>query len=343
MKAHATAPDTEKPAAPAHELHDRGHGRHARKPTDVPKIGWLDILLRTQRQIAANNLSIVAAGVAFYAFVAVVPALAALISIYGLVSNPAQVAQQIETLAQVLPGEVLPLLREQMARITANNQAAGISALISFAVALYGSANATKALMRGLNIAYDEEERRNMFKLFGLAFLLTIGGIVGVLIAISLVAFLPVVLRHLHITSGAETLISFARWPILLGFAMFGLAVMYRYGPCREDARWRWVSWGAAVATVLWLIASGAFSLYVSEFASYDKTYGPLGSVVIFLMWLFISAFVVLLGAELNAEMERQTLQDTTTGPEKPLGQRGAKAADTVGPTRESLRPAKKK
>ena len=176
-----------------------------------------------------------------------------------------------------------------------------------------------------------------------MAFVLTIGGIIGVLMAVGLVAVLPTVLEHLHITAAAETLLNVLRWPVLLIFSVTGLAVMYRYGPCRNAARWNWVSWGAGVATLLWLLASGAFSLYVSKFASYDKTYGPLGSVVIFLMWLYISAFVVLLGAEMNAEMERQTIRDTTEGSEKPLGQRHAQAADTVGPSREALRPEKKK
>lgn len=333
----------EKPSASSHEAHEPGRGRHAEKPSELPKAGWLDVLARTKQQISEDNLSIVAAGVAFYAFVAVVPALAATIAIYGLVSDPAQVAQHFESLARVLPGEVLPLLREQMERIASNDQAAGIGAIVGFALALYSSANATKALISGLNIAYDEQEQRGFFKLSLIAFVLTIGGILGGLIAIGLVAVLPGMLEHLPIGGGAEILLNVLRWPLLFVFALAGLAVMYRFGPCRNDARWRWVSWGAATATLLWLVASGAFSLYVSQFASYDKTYGPLGSVVIFLMWLYLSAFVVLLGAEMNSELERQTVKDTTRGAEKPLGQRDAQSADTVGPARKSLRPKKKK
>ena len=344
MASPAPTTDTpEKPLASARDAHERGRGRHAAKPSDVPPTGWLDILARTKQQISEDNLSIVAAGVAFYAFVAVVPALAATIAIYGLISDPSQVARHIESLARVLPGEVLPLLREQMTRIAGNSQAAGIGAIVGFAFALYSSANAIKALISGLNIAYDEEEKRGFFKLSLIAFVLTIGGIFGVLFAVTLVAVLPGLLQHLPIGSAAETVLNVLRWPLLFVFALAGLAVMYRFGPCRNDARWRWVSWGAATATLLWLVASGAFSLYVSKFASYDKTYGPLGSVVIFLMWLYLSAFVVLLGAEMNSEMERQTLKDTTKGGEKPLGERGAQSADTVGPSRESLRPEKKK
>jgi membrane protein len=333
----------EKPQAQPHELHERGRGRHAHKPTEIPGKGWLDVLTRTKQQISEDNLSVVAAGVAFYGFVAMVPALAAIIAIYGLVSDPSQVAKQIESLATVLPGEVLPLLREQMLRITSNQGAAGWSALIGFALALYSSANATKALITGLNIAYDETERRSFFKLTLIAFILTIGAIVGAVFAVGLVAVMPSVLERMHITSGVEMLLNIARWPLLIGGFMASLAVMYRFGPCRHDAKWSWVSPGAIVATILWVLGSGAFSLYVSRFASYDKTYGPLGTVVIFLMWLYLSAFVVLLGAEFNSEMERQTKKDTTEGTPKPLGQRGANSADTVGPSRDELREEKKK
>jgi membrane protein len=333
----------EKPVATPEDAHEAGRGRNARSPADVPKAGWLDILARTKQQLGEDNLTIVAAGVAFYGFVAVVPALAATVAIYGLMADPSQVADQITALATVLPGETLPLLRDQMLRITSNDDAAGIGAVVGLLIAIYSSANATKALISGLNIAYDETEKRNFFKLSGIAIVLTIGGIIAAALAIALVAVLPSVLARLHITQGVELMLNIVRWPLLVGGYMASLAVLYRYGPCRNDAQWKWVSPGALVAAVLWLIGSGAFSLYVAKFASYDKTYGPLGAVVVFLMWLYISALTVLIGAEFNSEMERQTKRDTTEGPEKPLGQRGANAADTVGPSREELRAPKKK
>lgn len=331
-----------KPTAPAHEFHERGHGRHAETPSEVPARGWLDILARTRQQIAEDNLSIVAAGVAFYGFVAVVPALAAVIAIYGLVSNPASVAQQIEALARVLPGEVLPLLREQMLRITSNESAAGLGAIVGFVLALYSSSNAVKAMITGLNIAYDETEKRGFFRLTLGAFALTLGAIVGAVLAVALLAVLPSVLARMNITGGTETLLNWARWPVLVGGFMGSLAVLYRFGPCRHEAKWRWVSPGAITAALLWLAASGAFAYYVSHFASYDRTYGPLGTVVIFLMWLYLSAFVVLLGAEMNSELERQTKKDTTEGEPKPMGQRGAASADTLGPTRDELQAPRK-
>ena len=336
-------PEAEKPEASAPELHERGRGRRAEKPTDVPAKGWLDILARTKQQISEDNLPIVAAGVAFYGFVALVPALAATVSIYGLMLDAASIGKHIEAMATVVPNEVLPLLREQITRIASNEAAAGIGALIGIALAIYSSMKATKAMITGLNIAYDEEEERGFFKLLLVALVLTLGAIVAAVLAIALVAVLPSVLDRLHITSGTENLLNILRWPLLIGGFMTALAALYRFGPSRHDAKWRWVSPGAIAATVLWVLASAAFSFYVARFASYDKTYGPLGTVVIFMMWLFITAQVVLLGAELNAELERQTVKDTTEGTPKPLGQRGATAADTVGPSRENLREEKKK
>jgi membrane protein len=166
--------------------------------------------------------------------------------------------------------------------------------------------------------------------------------IAGAVVALGLVAVLPSVLERLAISRRTETLLNWLRWPVVIGGFMAGLAIMYKFGTCREKAKWRWVSWGAATAAPLWLIASGLFSLYVAQFASYDKTYGPLGTVVVFVMWLYLSAFIMLVGAELNAEMERQAVEDSTDGKPKPLGKRGAEAADTVGSSREQLREEKK-
>lgn len=334
---------TDKPRARPEDAHQPGRGRNAEKPTEVPKAGWLDILARTKQQLGEDNLTIVAAGVAFYGFVAVVPALAATIAIYGLVADPSRVADQVAALATVLPGEVLPLLREQMQRITANHGAAGIGAIVGVLLAIYSSASATKALLTGLNIAYDETEKRSFIKLTLVAIVLTLGGILAAALAIGLVAVLPPLLARMHLGGGVELMLNIVRWPLLLGGFLTSLAVLYRYGPCRENAKWRWVTPGAIVAATLWIIGSAAFSLYVSKFASYDKTYGPLGAVVVFLMWLYISALTVLVGAEFNSEMERQTKRDTTDSPEKPLGQRGATSADTVGPARGEMPPPEKK
>lgn len=311
-----------------------GHGRHADSPAEVPKKGWGDILVRTGRRISADNISIVAAGVGFYAFVAVVPALAATIGIYGLISDPAQASSHVTAFAKILPHEVLPLIEQQLRRITSNANAASLSATIGLLLALYSSASATKAVIQGLNICYDEQEKRSFIKLNALALLLTFAAIIGAILAITLVVVVPPVLGHLDLGARVNSAVNAFRWVILVFGFVGSLAVVYRYGPSRRDAKWRWVSWGAATATLLWLAGSALFSFYVSRFGSYDKTYGSLGAVVVFLMWLYLSAYSVLIGAELNAEMERQTLKDTTEGEPKPLGQRGARAADTIGPIR---------
>jgi membrane protein len=323
-----------KPDTSPEEAGEHGRGRRAEQPQELPKEGWLDILSRTGARISSDNITIVAAGVAFYAFVALVPALAALIGIYGLISDPSQVGQQITAFAKILPHEVLPLLEQQLRRITSNTHAASLSTIIGLVIALYSSASATKALIQGLNIAYGEREKRGFIKLNLVALVLTFGAIIGALCAVALVAVIPAVLHTLSFGSGIDAILNWARWPILIGGFVIALAVLYRYAPSREDAKWSWVSWGATVAALLWVAGSGLFSLYVSKFGSYDKTYGSLAAIVVFLMWMYLSALVVLLGAELNFEMERQTVKDTTVGPPEPLGQRGARSADTVGPAR---------
>lgn len=309
-------------------------GRHADDPTQVPPKGWLDILSRTKDQLNEDNLSIVAAGVAFYSFVAVVPALAVTIAIYALVADAADIGRHLQILSQVVPAEVMPLLQDQVTRIAGNNTAAGISAIVGVLIALYSSANATKALITGLNIAYDETEKRGFLKLNLVALGLTVAAIIGGLLAVALLAVLPAVLQHIGLNSGSETAIAWLRWPLVVGVFLVGLAAVYRFAPSRENAKWSWVSPGALLAAALWVIGSALFSLYVSKFGSYDKTYGSLGAVVVFLMWLYLSAYVVLLGAEFNSESERQTAKDTTDGQPKALGNRGAYAADTVGPSR---------
>ncbi len=317
---------------------EHGRGRRADSPAEVPPKGWLDILTRTKQQIVADNLAIVAAGVAFYGFVAVVPALAAVIALYALISDPTKVSEHIAALTQVVPREVMPLLEEQMNRIANDQQAAGWSLLFGLGLAFYSCSRAVVAMITGLNIAYDEDEKRSFIKLNLVAFALTGFVAAGALVAIGLVAVLPPLLAQLPISTNTETLLGWLRWPVLLGGFMIALTVMYRFAPSRNEPQWRWVSAGALLATGLWMLGSAAFSFYVSRFGSYDQTYGSLGAIVVFLLWFFLSAFVILIGAELNSEMERQTLKDTTDAPPEPLGQRGAQAADTIGPARGSKR-----
>lgn len=316
-----------------------GHGRRADTPAQVPAKGWMDVLWRMKTQMVEDNLNIVAAGVAFYAFVAVVPGLAATIAIYALFLDPNQLQAHLSMLSDVVPGEVMPILREQITRIVEDSQAAGISAVLGVAIALYGSAKATKALITGLNVAYDEHESRGFFRLNAIAIGLTLAGMVGVLVVFTIVTVLPSILRNIGLSEGFEWLLSLGRWPVLILLFMTALAVLYRVGPCREAPKWRWISPGAIGAAILWVLGSAAFSFYVSQFGNYQKTYGSLGAIVVFLLWLLLSAYAILLGAELNTEIERQTVRDTTTGEPEPRGGRGAYAADTVGPARGETKP----
>ena len=305
-------------------------GRLAETPTEIPKQGWRDIALRVKDKIGKDNISIIAGGTAFFLLLGVVPTLAALISIYGLVANPTDIQAQFAALSQVLPTEVRTILETQMTRIAEQDKTAGIAAVISIGLALWGCGAAIKTVMNALNIIYHEEEKRGYVKLtltaLGLALCLILMGVV----AIGLIVALPPILAHVGLGDAARTLVSLLRWPFLLAVALVGVGVVYRYGPSREKPKWTWVSPGAVTATLIWLVGSALFALYAQHFGSYNKTYGSLGAVVVLMMWMYLSAFALLLGAEINAESEHQTRTDTTTGEPEPLGRRGAFVADTV-------------
>lgn len=313
-------------------------GRQAGSPRRFPPAGWLDILLRVKRQLKEDNIAIVAAGVAFYGFLAFVPALAAVVAIYGLVADPEQAREHVRSLGDVLPSQALSLLEQQVARITSNEQQAGWGALVAILIALYGTARGVKGLIAGLNVAYGEEEDRGLIRRNLLALVLTAAAIVSSVLLFALVAVLPGVLEWIGLHGAVELLVQVLRWILLLVLFSGILSMIYRYGPSRSHAQWKWLSPGAALSTLIWLIASSGFSLYVRHFGNYSETYGTLGAVIVFLTWLMLTAFVVLLGAELNSEMERQTERDSTTGRARPMGERGAYSADTLGEGRNVAR-----
>jgi membrane protein len=315
-------------------------GREAEAPSEIPARGWRDILIRVWERLSRDNISIIAAGVAFYALVSIPPGLAALISIYGLVFDPATVQGQVDSLRVVLPQEALGIVSDQLKAIVSKPPSRlGLSLLISLGLALWSTRAGMSTMMTALDVAYQENEKRSFVR-FTLASLgLTVCAILFGAIALALVAVLPAIIDLLPLGEAGRTISSIVRWPVLLAIAMVGLSALYRFAPSRDEPRWQWVSWGAAIATVLWIAASALFSFYVASFGSYDKTYGSLGAIVVLLMWLYISAYIVLGGAELNAEMEHQTLRDTTAGPAQAMGTRGAEVADaevadTVGEAR---------
>ncbi len=311
--------------------HDQG--RRAEWPSQFRLAAWKDIGRRVTSEVRRDNLSIVAAGVAYYAFLALFPALVALISLYGLIADPSDVERLMRSANAVMPGEASTLLNGQLhSLVTSSSSSLSLGVAFSVLLALWSAMSGTKTLMTAFNIAYEEDEKRGFLHLNAVALMLTLGVIAGAVVAMALVTAVPVVLGSIDLPGPWSTVISWLRWPVL-GVAMLaGLAVLYRYAPSRERAKWRWVSAGAVVTTLLWLIASGLFSWYVSHFGSYNKTYGSLAAVVILLMWFYISAFLILLGAEINSEMEHQTAADTTTGAWRAMGERGAEAADRVIP-----------
>lgn len=313
-------------------------GREATRPGEVPPRGWLDVLKRTRRGIRDTNASIVAAGVAFYAFLALVPALIAVVAVYGLVADPADVKDQITSFTSALPHDAQKLLSSQLASITRKaGSGTGIAAAIAIGAALWSASSGIAALNTGLTVVNRENETRGMLKRRMLALVLTLFAVAGILVMLALVVALPSLLDSIDISGIGSTALELARWPLLAGMLLVGLAVIFRYGPQRRRPRWRWVSPGAIVAMIVGLLASIGFSIYVSLLGNYNKTYGALGAIIILLLWLYLMAFAVLFGAAMNAELERQTTRDTTAGDEQAMGERGANVADTVGPTRKDL------
>jgi membrane protein len=314
-------------------------GRQADTPTEIPATGWKDTLARTSRQLKADQVPVLAAGVAFFALLAIAPSLVALVSIYGMVADPADVERHVSDVMGAAPEGARQLVSEQLdAAVERSGAAAGLGAAAALLVALWSASAGVKHLMGALNAVYDEDETRGFLKLRGLALAFTVGAVLFVVVAFATVALLPGLLADTALGDATRVAINVLRFPAIAVAMMVALAVVYRFAPDRDDPRWRWASPGAVVAAVLWLVGSALFSIYTASFGSYDDTYGSLGGVVVAMLWLFLTAFVVLLGAELNVELERQTSRDTTVGPEMPIGRRGAHGADTVGPTAEQAK-----
>ncbi len=308
-------------------------GRDAAKPAEIPAKGWWQVLLRTKAEIKNDNLSVIAAGVAFYAFLSIPAVLTATVALWGLVSDPAGIQAQIGELAGVLPGQVQDILVDQLTAISENSDSAlGWTVFLSIGFALWSASKGTKSAIVAMNVAYEEEEQRGFVKLTATTLALTLGAVLTVIVALFCVAGIPALVGSLSLPGWIETTAGIARWPLLAGVSLLALAILYRVAPCRNSPKWRWTTPGSLIATLLWLGASAGFSWYVSSSAKYNETYGSLGGVVVLLMWLYLSAFIILLGGELNSELEHQTVVDTTVGPPEPLGERDAQMADTVAP-----------
>ncbi|MDP3417400.1 MAG: YihY/virulence factor BrkB family protein [Falsiroseomonas sp.] len=308
-----------------------GAGRSADGPSQIPARGWWQILKRTASQASEDRLMMEAAAVTFYTLLALFPALASLVSIYALVADPATIQGHLSALGGIVPGGGMEIIEEQVQRVASTaGGTLGFGAAAGLLISLWSSNQAAKAMFDALNIIYEEREKRSFIKLTLTTLTFTLGFFLFAILTMVAVVAVPVVLGLVGLGSTAEMLLSYGRWPLMLLLVGLVLACLYRWGPSRAEAKWRWVSWGSGFAAVAWLAASAGFSWYVANFGNYNETYGSLGAVIGFMTWIWISAIVILLGAELNAEMEHQTAQDTTTAPDQALGRRGAEMADTV-------------
>lgn len=317
---------------------DAARGRDADWPSEIPAKGWKDVAWRVWREINEDRILLIAAGTSFYLLLALFPALTAFVSTYAFFADPLAVADHLSTIAALVPADALGIIEQQLRSLTAQDpQALSIGFVVGFLFAYWSANNGVKTLFEALNVAYEETEKRSFLRLNLAAFCFTIGAMVAAVLLIGAVGLIPIILKLLSLGFFAETLLAVARWIVLLIFIALGISLLYRFGPSRVHAKWRWITWGSAFATVVWVAASIGFSFYLQNFANYEATYGSLGAVIGFMMWTWISVIILILGGEINAELERQTARDSTVGNARPMGERGAVVADTLGKTAEEL------
>lgn len=312
--------------------YDTRRGREASQPQEIPPAGWRDVTVRSFREVSENNIFLVSGGVTYAIVLALFPGLAALVSIYALLFNPNQIEQQVQALGSVMPDQTREMLTGELHSLASGSHGAlSFGAVSGLLLALWSASRGMSGLISALDIAYGQKETRGFVRFNLVAIVLTIGAVIGGLVAIALLGVLPPTIQLLGLGVAAKWIALVVEWPLLIVMMIVGLALLYRYGPDRDEPQWRWVSPGAIVATMLWILASIAFTVYVANFNSYDKTYGSLGGAVIILTWLYLTSFVVLFGAVINEQSEQQTSRDTTSGKPERMGRRGAHAADTLG------------
>jgi membrane protein len=288
-------------------------GANADKPSDIPAPGWKQIAKRAYKESNDDNVSLIAAGVAFYAFLAFVPLLATMVLTYGLVAEPSSVVSHMQALTKAMPADAAKIIGEQLKTIVTDaGSKKGIGLLIAIALSLYGAMKGVAAIVTATNIVWDVEETRSFIKRTALNLILTVGAVLGLLLAIAGISVLGF-LDHLLPTSApiVHLLLKIGFWVLAAAAVSFGVAVIYRYAPNRPEPEWKWISPGSVIATLVWLVATAGFGFYVANFGNYNATYGSLGAVIVFLTWIYLTAYILLMGAELNAETERQTDKDT--------------------------------
>jgi len=307
-------------------------GHQATSPAAMPAPAWRDIAARTYKRTWDDNVGLVAAGVAFYGFFALLSLLGLIVLVYGFVADPHSVIEDMRALTAVLPADVALLIGQQlMTAVHSSQSTKGVGILLAFAVALYGGTNGAGALLTSMNIAYEEKEKRTLLRFYLIALAMTGTALLLALVALGATAAVAVMQGLLPKAAAAAVIAGKVAGYVLLTFIATGIAaILYRFGPSREDARWKWITPGSLFAAVTWELLTVAFGLYVSNFTNYRASYGSLGAVVALLTWLYLSAYAFIFGAELNSEIEHQTAKDSTTGSPEPMGDRGAWAADHV-------------
>ena len=319
-------------------------GIESEAPWHHPWRAWRAIFARIYVMDGYHNLSLMAAGVAFYAFLSFVPLLGAVVMTYGLVADPATVAAHMQTIINLVPADAARLIQDQLTNVAATAASkAGLGLVVALAFSIYGAMRASGAIIQALGVIYEEEDGRSLLDVYWLSARLTMvtvaAGVVGLFAAV-LLGYLGHAVSVLG--KAGVIFIQSLTWIVAAGIASWAFGFLYRFGPDRADARWQWLTIGSIAATILWLIATLLFGVYVGNFANYNATYGSLGAVVVLMMWLWVSAYAILIGAEINAEAERQTGIDTTTGPPRPRGERGATVADAL-PSKRQKKPRRDK
>jgi membrane protein len=310
---------------------EAGRGRSASSPWEIPWRGWKDILLRTYAGVNDDRLLAVSAGLVFFVLLALFPGIGALVSLYALFADPTTISDHLSAIAGVMPADSFKLLSGEVTRIASKSTGTlGFASVFGLLFALWSANAGTKAVFDALNVAYEEKEKRGFIRLNLVSLAFTIGAILFMQIAAAAVVVVPLIFAAIGLQDVLAKVLSALRWPILFVIVAIALAVLYRYGPSRREPKWRWVTPGSLAASLLWLAASGLFSFYLAHFADYNATYGSLGALIGLLMWLWLTFIVILAGAELDAEIEKQALRDSTGGPEKPLGKRREETADTA-------------
>lgn len=316
---------------PADRGAEAGRGRAASSPWEIPWRGWKDILLRTYAAVNDDRLLAVAAGLVFFVLLALFPGIGALVSLYALFADPTTISDHLSAIAAVMPADSFKLLSGEVTRIASKSTGTlGLASVFGLLFALWSANAGTKAVFDALNVAYEEKEKRGFIRLNLISLAFTIGAILFMLVAAAAVVVVPLIFAAIGLQDVLAKVLSALRWPILFVIVAIALAVLYRYGPSRREPKWRWVTPGSLAASLLWLAASGLFSFYLAHFADYNATYGSLGALIGLLMWLWLTFIVILAGAELDAEIEKQALRDS----EKPLDKRREETADTVGTPR---------